>query len=73
MLFFIRTLEILQREMLFWRMPRVNYGRLATEQSNLRTRTIDRIPVKKILDLINNEDKTVPRAVAKIKPRLPKA
>lgn len=47
--------------------PKVNYGKLLTEQSNPHTRSIDRLPVEKILDLINAEDQTVPKTVAKAK------
>lgn len=48
-------------------MPKVNYGKLLTEQANPRSNAIDRLPVEKVLFLINKEDQTVPRAVAKAK------
>ena len=47
--------------------PKVNYGKFLTEQSNPRTRSIDRLPVEKILELITSEDQRVPQAVAKAK------
>ena len=51
-------------------MSKIEYGKLITEQSNPRTRAIDRISIGKVLNLINNEDKTVPIAVAKTKPQI---
>ncbi len=48
-------------------MPKINYSKLPTEQSNLRSRTIDRLPIEKVIDLINKEDSSVPKAVAKVK------
>lgn len=48
-------------------MSKVHYARLPTEQNNPRSRKIDRLSVPKILDLMNEEDHTVPRAVRKAK------
>ncbi len=51
-------------------MKKVNYGKLLTEQSNPRTRSIDTLPVEKILGLISREDLDVPRKVAKARPQI---
>ncbi len=48
-------------------MSKVDYSRLLTEQSNPRSLHIDRLSVPNILNLMNNEDKTVPLAVEKVK------
>lgn len=49
------------------------YAGLATEKNNPRSRRIDQLSVAKILDLMNQEDQTVAKAVAKIKPQITKA
>ncbi len=54
-------------------MPKVDYGKLLTEQSNPRTKFIDRLPVEKILALINQEDQSVPKAVAKAQKQIAQA
>jgi N-acetylmuramic acid 6-phosphate etherase len=43
---------------------------LSTEQRNPRSRSVDMMPVKKILSLINREDSTVPKAVKKELPAI---
>ena len=51
-------------------MKKVVYSSLPTEQSNPRTRTIDRLPIEEILELINEEDRKVPAAVLKEKKQI---
>lgn len=51
--------------------PRV-YARLPTEQSNPRTRDIDRRSTFDVVRLINAEDRRVPLAVAKVAPAVAK-
>lgn len=51
-------------------MKRADYAKLPTEQSNPHTRKIDSLAVEQILDLINKEDESVPRAVAKAKKKI---
>ncbi len=46
------------------------YAKLPTEQNNPRSRNIDKLSVEQILGLINKEDQTVPRAIAKVKPQI---
>jgi N-acetylmuramic acid 6-phosphate etherase len=46
---------------------------LSTEQSNRRSENLDKLPVKKLLQVINREDATVARAVAKAIPQIEKA
>ncbi len=49
------------------------YRQLPTEQPNPKTENIDRIPLRKILEKINGEDKLVPRAVGKTLPAVERA
>lgn len=49
------------------------YAKLPTEQSNPRSKNIDRMPVMKILQHMNREDKIVPRAVEKVLPEIARA
>lgn len=49
------------------------YSKLPTEQNNPRTRDLDRIPLRKVLEKLNYEDALVHRAVAKAIPSLEKA
>ena len=51
-------------------MPKVNFAKLPTEQPNPRSRRIDRLPVEKIIALMNQEDARVPLAVAKVSPQI---
>lgn len=51
-------------------MKKINYGKLLTEQSNPRSRKIDTLSIEKTLNLINLEDQTVPRTVAKSKKQI---
>lgn len=54
-------------------MKKVNYSRLLTEQPNPRTKHIDRLPLRRVLRIINSEDAQVPRIVRKSLPLLEKA
>ncbi len=49
------------------------YSRLPTEQSNPRTRDLDRLPLRRVLEKLNHEDMLVPKAVAKAIPQIEKA
>ena len=49
------------------------YSRLPTEQNNPRTRDLDRVPLRRVLEKLNHEDVLVPKAVAKAIPRIEKA
>lgn len=49
------------------------YSKLPTEQNNPRTRDLDRIPLRKVLEKLNHEDALVPAAVAKAIPQIEKA
>lgn len=49
------------------------YSRLPTEQSNPRTRDLDRVPLRRVLEKLNHEDTLVPKAVAKAIPQIEKA
>ncbi|OGR68362.1 MAG: hypothetical protein A2081_02095 [Elusimicrobia bacterium GWC2_61_19] len=49
------------------------YSKLPTEQSNPRTRDLDRVPLRRVLEKLNYEDALVPRAVAKAIPQIEKA
>lgn len=51
-------------------MKKAIYAKLPTEQNNPRSRKIDRLSIEKIIEVINREDQTVPRAVAKVKPQI---
>lgn len=53
-------------------MKNVNYGRLPTEQRNSKSGNLDRLSVNALISLINQEDHTVPRAVARAKPEIAK-
>jgi N-acetylmuramic acid 6-phosphate etherase len=52
---------------------RIDFAKLSTEQPLPLSRTIDRMPVEKILALMNREDRSVPRAVWKEKNRIARA
>jgi N-acetylmuramic acid 6-phosphate etherase len=43
----------------------VDISKISTEKRNIKTKNIDLVSTKEILELINNEDKTVPLAVGK--------
>jgi len=49
------------------------YSRLPTEQSNPRTRDLDRIPLRKVLEKLNYEDSLVHRAAGGAIPAIEKA
>ncbi|MCM2267769.1 MAG: N-acetylmuramic acid 6-phosphate etherase [Elusimicrobiales bacterium] len=49
------------------------YSRLPTEQNNPRTRDLDRVPLRRVLQKLNYEDALVPKAVAKAIPQIEKA
>lgn len=49
------------------------YSRLPTEQNNPRTRDLDRLPLRHVLEKLNREDALVHRAVAKAIPQIEKA
>ncbi len=49
------------------------YSKLPTEQSNPRTRDLDRIPLRRVLEKLNYEDSLVHRAVAAAIPQIEKA
>ena len=49
------------------------YSALPTEQSNPRTRDLDRLPLRKVLEKLNYEDSLIPRAVARAIPQIEKA
>ncbi|BCR36815.1 N-acetylmuramic acid 6-phosphate etherase [Mariniplasma anaerobium] len=44
----------------------VDISKISTEKRNIKTKNIDLVSTKEILELINNEDKTVPLAVEKV-------
>ncbi len=46
-------------------MAKINYAKLAAEQSNPRSRSIDSVSIKKMIGIMSREDKLVSRAVAK--------
>ncbi len=48
------------------------YSRLPTEQNNPRTRDLDRVPLRRVLEKLNHEDTLVPKAVAKAIPQIEK-
>ena len=48
-------------------MKKISYSILPTEKPNRRSKHIDRLPIEKIVELINREDQKVPRAVSKVK------
>jgi N-acetylmuramic acid 6-phosphate etherase len=49
------------------------YSKLPTEQSNPRTRDLDRVPLRRVLEKLNYEDSLVPKAVARTIPQIEKA
>ncbi len=49
------------------------YSSLPTEQNNPRTRDLDRVPLRRVLEKLNHEDALVPKAVAKAIPQIEKA
>jgi len=49
------------------------YSELPTEQNNPRTRDLDRVPLRRVLEKLNYEDMLVPKAVAKAIPQIEKA
>jgi N-acetylmuramic acid 6-phosphate etherase len=54
-------------------MPLTDYEALVTEQRNPRSEGLDRMDTAEILKVINDEDKTVPYAVADVIPEIAKA
>lgn len=55
-------------------MPRAAaYARLLTEQSNPRSRALDRLTPGQLLRAMNQEDALVPRAIARVLPRISRA
>ena len=50
-----------------------SYSRLPTAQDNARTRDLDRIPLRKVLEKLNHEDALVHKAVKKVIPEIEKA
>jgi N-acetylmuramic acid 6-phosphate etherase len=44
----------------------VDISKISTEKRNIKTKNIDLVSTREILELINNEDKTVPLAVEKV-------
>lgn len=51
----------------------MDYSKLPTEKQNRRTAGLDRLPVSKILRLIDHEDQSVPRAVKKVNSEIARA
>jgi len=51
-------------------MARIDFAKLPTEQSNFRSKHIDRLPIPKILEIINQEDQTVPKAVHQVQTQI---
>ena len=49
------------------------YSKLPTEQNNPRTRDLDRLPLRRVLEKLNYEDALVHRAVAKAIPQIERA
>lgn len=54
-------------------MKKVLYAKLPTEQQNPRSKNIDRISIDKIIQVINQEDEIVPKAVGKVRGSIAKA
>lgn len=52
---------------------RINYSRLATEQPNPRSRSLDRLAPLAIIKLMNREDRKVPVAVGRVVQEIAKA
>lgn len=53
--------------------PFSEYLSLPTERDNPQTRDLDRIPLRRVLEKINAEDRMVPLAVRRVLPRMEKA
>ena len=51
----------------------MDYSKLPTEMQNPKTRELDKLPVEKILRLMDEEDQSVPRAVRKTNPQIAQA
>ncbi|OGS12314.1 MAG: hypothetical protein A2285_05835, partial [Elusimicrobia bacterium RIFOXYA12_FULL_57_11] len=49
------------------------YSKLPTEQINPRTRDLDRVSLRRVLEILNHEDMLVPRALARAIPQIEKA
>lgn len=49
------------------------YSKLPTEQNNPRTRDLDRVPLRRVLEKLNHEDALVPAAVARSIPQIERA
>lgn len=54
-------------------MKMIRYSKLPTEQRNPATKNIDQLPLLKILDIINRQDRQVPLAVGRVKHRIAQA
>lgn len=54
-------------------MKKVLYAKLPTEKQNPRSKNIDRISMDKIIQIINQEDYLVPKAVGKVRGQIAKA
>ncbi len=52
---------------------RIDYARLPTERVNRASANIDRLPIRRALSLINNEDATVARSVKRALPSMERA
>lgn len=52
---------------------RIDYARLPTERVNRASAHIDRLPIRRALEIINREDRLVPRAVQRALPALERA
>lgn len=52
---------------------RIDYARLPTERVNRASAQIDRFPVRRVLDVINREDQSVPGAVRRALPSMARA
>jgi len=49
------------------------YSKLPTEQINRRTRNLDRLPLRRVLEKLNYEDSLIPKAVKKAIPQIERA
>jgi N-acetylmuramic acid 6-phosphate etherase len=49
------------------------YAKLPTEQNNARTRDLDRVPLRRVLEILNREDALVHRALASAIPQIERA
>lgn len=54
-------------------MKKIDFSKLPTEKTNPRSKNIDRLSVAQILDVVNREDRSVPLAVAAVKPEMTRA